>query len=215
MLLCRTGSQTSWTQVLGSPDPSTRPECKDTHRGHLQDHLGGRRSPPQILAGEHPNWEGLTFLLRCNCTNPICTKEEGFPQTMRWLQSAEPSYNTWQVPPTIHQWATWQNKGRKIVYKVGPKKWVQPNKDSSRRRVEDSLPYQARTLRVYSDAIWPDQCSCVISKNDGYNLQKHGRIHLVPRRYSHLRWQYRSWTSSHSWEGATVRLRTWTSSPPP
>ena len=37
-----TGSQTPRTQVLGSPDPPSRPKRKDTYRSHLQDHLGGR-----------------------------------------------------------------------------------------------------------------------------------------------------------------------------
>ena len=95
-----------------------------------------------------------------------------------------------QVPRATHQWAIWQDKERKVVHKVGPEEWIQPDKDCSRRRMEDSLPYQARTLWVYSNAIRPDQCPCVILRNDGYNLQRHGSLHLIPRRYSHLWWRY-------------------------
>ena len=39
MLFCRTGSWTPRTLILESPDPTPRPKHKDTHRGHLLDHL--------------------------------------------------------------------------------------------------------------------------------------------------------------------------------
>ena len=120
MLFRRTGSRTTWTQIPELLDPSPRLECQDTHRCHLQDYLGRRRSPPKIPVREYLNRGGPTFLLRCCCTYPICTQERRIPYTLRWLQSSETSRNTKQVPRTTHRWTTWQDKERKVVYKVRP-----------------------------------------------------------------------------------------------
>ena len=57
-----------------------------------------------------------------------------------------------------------------MVHQVGPKEWVQLDKDSSWRRMEDSLPDKAGPIRVYGNAIRIDQCPCIISENDGYTL---------------------------------------------
>ena len=170
MLLRQASCQTPWRQVLGSLDPTPTRECKDTYRGNLYNHLEVRWRPTTIPSREYLNREGSTFLLRCCCTHPICIQEGRIPQTLRRPQSSEPSYNPKQVPPTTHPWVAQHNKWQKAVYKVGREECIQPDKDSSRRRVEDSLLYQARTIRVYSNTIQPDQHSCIISRDDRYNL---------------------------------------------
>ena len=79
----------------------------------------------------------------------------------------------------------WTKQGMESGYKAGPKDWVQPDKDCSRRRVEDSLLYHARTLQVHSDAIRPDQYPCILSGNDVLNLWTDRSMYLVAQRYSH------------------------------
>ena len=162
----------------------------------------------KYLHKDMPIGKVQTFSLCCCCTYPICTQEGWIPPTLRQLQRFELSPNTKQVPPATYQWASWQNNAQKVVYKVVPEKWVKPDKDSSRRQVEDSLACQTRTLRVYRNAIWTDQCPCIIARNNRYHLQRYGRMYLVPQWYSYLWWRYPSRTPSHSWERTTAMCRT-------
>ena len=138
---CWTDSLTSWRQVLGSPGLTPRPKGKATRWDYWQDYSGERQSPVEIPSGKYPNRKGSMPLLYSCCTYTMYIQKSQIPLTLPWLQKSELSWDTKQVPSTTHQLVTPQDKGQKVVYKSRSKEWIQPDKDYSRRRMENTLLY--------------------------------------------------------------------------
>ena len=53
--------------------------------------------------------------------------------------------------------------------------------------MEDCLPYNERTIQAYCYALWICKCPCILPRNDGRSIQRHGRSYLVARRHSNFR----------------------------
>ena len=106
----------SWNHQIPFRDPKAK-----IPTGAIYKTTWRKTKPLEVLTSAYHNREGSTFSLHCRCTNPLRMYKERIPQTLRWRQTSELSYNTKQVPSTTQQWVAWQDKGGKVVYHIRPK----------------------------------------------------------------------------------------------